>query len=162
MIVYHGSTLEIKNPDTSKSKKYLDFGAGFYVTTLKNQAEKWALRKKTFSNKTCKAIVNIYEIDDLTDCKYLKFDSYNKNWLEFISKCRKGEDIYKNYDIVEGAVADDDVFKSVDMFFKGIWNVERTLEELKFYKESNQICFVNQNVLNSKLHFKESYEVKNG
>ena len=32
MIVYHGSTEIIKNPDVLHSKKYLDFGKGFYIT----------------------------------------------------------------------------------------------------------------------------------
>lgn len=34
MIVYHGTTLEIVKPQVSFSKKYLDFGRGFYVTTF--------------------------------------------------------------------------------------------------------------------------------
>ena len=40
MTVYHGSTTEIKKPDVSFSKKYLDFGIGVYVIAFKNQAEK--------------------------------------------------------------------------------------------------------------------------
>lgn len=34
MIVYHGSTEIIKNPDVLHSKKYLDFGKSFYITTF--------------------------------------------------------------------------------------------------------------------------------
>ena len=44
MIVYHGSTEIIKNPDVIHSKKYLDFGGGFYVTTFENQAKNTKLR----------------------------------------------------------------------------------------------------------------------
>ena len=40
MIVYHGSTEIIKNPDVVHSKRYLDFGRGFYITTFENQAKK--------------------------------------------------------------------------------------------------------------------------
>lgn len=40
MIVYHGTTIEIPHPDVSFSKKYLDFGRGFYLTTYQKQAEK--------------------------------------------------------------------------------------------------------------------------
>ncbi len=32
VFVYHGSTEIIKNPDVVHSKKYLDFGRGFYIT----------------------------------------------------------------------------------------------------------------------------------
>ena len=56
MIVYHGSTEIIKNPDVVHSKKYLDFGRGFYITTFENQAKKWAVRKGMRQKKT--AIVN--------------------------------------------------------------------------------------------------------
>jgi len=33
MIVYHGSTEIIQMSDVNHSKKYLDFGKGFYLTT---------------------------------------------------------------------------------------------------------------------------------
>ena len=58
MIVYHGSICEIQSPDVSFSKSYLDFGKGFYVTSLKSQAEKWALRKAARTEKG-EATVNI-------------------------------------------------------------------------------------------------------
>ena len=161
MTVYHGSTFIVKNPDVTKSKKYLDFGKGFYVTTLKSQAEKWALRKKLFLPKNASALVNVYELEELSDCKHLQFSDYTTEWLEFVCRCRKGEDIFKHYDVISGAVADDAVFKCVDMYFKGIWDKERTLTELKFYKQTNQICFINQHVLNTKLHFTSYYEVNN-
>lgn len=161
MIVYHGSTFIVKAPDVTKSKKYLDFGEGFYVTTLKPQAEKWALRKQLFSPESKAGIVNVYEMDNLDDVKHLDFSDYTKEWLDFVSSCRCGEEIYKKYDIISGAVADDAVFKCVDMYFKGIWDEDRTISELRFYKLSNQICFVNQTVLDSKLHFVSYYEVQN-
>ena len=36
MIVCHGSSEKIEKPDVKFSKKYLDFGKGFYVTTFEN------------------------------------------------------------------------------------------------------------------------------
>lgn len=39
MIVYHGSSMEVKAPDIVHSKEYLDFGKGFYLMTYKKQAE---------------------------------------------------------------------------------------------------------------------------
>ena len=61
MIVYHGSTEIIKNPDVVHSKKYLDFGRGFYITTFENQAKKWAVRKGMRQEKN--AISEMKEID---------------------------------------------------------------------------------------------------
>ena len=51
MTVYHGGILEIRNPDVTHSKKYLDFGKGFYVTSFPKQAERWAVRKAMRSGK---------------------------------------------------------------------------------------------------------------
>mgnify|MGYP002508638453 CR=1 FL=1 len=40
MILYHGSFLEISQPDLVHSRPNLDFGRGFYVTPLYEQAAK--------------------------------------------------------------------------------------------------------------------------
>lgn len=41
MILYHGSCLEIVKLDLVHSRPNLDFGRGFYVTPLYEQAAKW-------------------------------------------------------------------------------------------------------------------------
>ena len=43
MKLYHGSNLEIKNPQILESDRKLDFGTGFYLTSSYEQAEKWAI-----------------------------------------------------------------------------------------------------------------------
>ena len=159
MIVYHGSSETIKNPDVKFSKKYLDFGSGFYLTSFENQAKKWAIRKGMRQNKP--GIVNIYELkDNWKDYDVLSFEEENEKWLDFVCACRKGETLNKDYDIVVGNVADDDVFKTVDMYFRGLWDKKRVLEELRYYKMNDQICIVKQDVLEQILEFKDSYEVE--
>lgn len=159
MIVYHGTTMVLKKPDVAFSKDFLDFGKGFYVTTYQEQAEKWALRKGV--RKQMPSYVNVYEMaDDLTSFKVLSFEKENEKWLDFICACRRGDKEYQSYDVIIGSVADDDVFKTVDMYFRGLWGKEKALEELRYYKMNNQICIVNQEVLKQVLTFRESYEVK--
>lgn len=159
MIVYHGTTETIEIPDVKHSKKYLDFGKGFYLTTFEEQAKKWAVRKGMRQGKT--AIVNVYEMEDNRE-KYrvLSFEKENEKWLEFVCACRKGEPLNTDYDIIIGNVADDDVFKTVDMYFRGLWDKKKVLEELRYYKMNNQICIVNQGTLDQVLTFQKSYEVK--
>jgi hypothetical protein len=160
MIVYHGSSLEIMKPEISYSKAYLDFGKGFYVTTFRSQAEKWALRKSIRQEK--EAIVNIYDLqDNFGEHKVLSFESENEKWLDFVCDCRKGMELNQEYDIIIGSVADDDVFKTVDMYFRGLWSKKKALEELRYYKMNDQICFANQKVLDNLLIFQESYRVVN-
>lgn len=159
MIVYHGSTEKIENPNVEFSKRYLDFGRGFYLTTYENQAKKWAIRKGMRLEKT--AIVNVYDLKDNWNAyRVLSFEKENEQWLDFVCACRKGEEWNKDYDIIIGNVANDDVFKTVDMYFRGLWDKKRVLEELRYYKMNDQICIVNQEVLEKVLVFQSWYEVK--
>jgi len=159
MKVYHGTTEIITNPDIFHSKKYLDFGSGFYVTTFKQQAEKWALRKSLRKEKT--AIVNIYEMqENVSGLQVLSFEEENEKWLDFVCACRRGEEVNRSYDIIIGNVANDDVFKTVDMYFRGLWDKERVLGELRYYKMNDQVCFSNQKAIEQTLVYQESYIVE--
>lgn len=159
MIVYHGSADIIKSPDVKYSKKYLDFGRGFYLTTYENQAKKWALRKGMRLEKS--GVVNVYDLkDNWKEYRVLSLEKENEQWLDFVCACRRGEELNKDYDIIVGNVANDDVFKTVDMYFRGLWDKKRVLEELRYYKMNDQICIVNQDVLDKVLVFQHSYEVK--
>lgn len=87
MIVFHGSNMEIRSPNVSFSKNYLDFGKGFYVTSYQIQAERWALRKA--SRYSGKPTVNIYSLsDEFSKFKVLNFDNKNEKWLDFVCACR--------------------------------------------------------------------------
>lgn len=62
--------------------------------------------------------------------------------------------------MIIGPVADDDVFKTINMYFRKLWDKTKTLEELRYYKLSNQICITNQKAVEKLLSFKSSYIVK--
>ena len=159
MIVYHGTTQIVDKPDVLHSKKYLDFGKGFYLTSYEEQAKKWATRKAMRQNS--EAIVNVYTLsEDWESLRVLSFGKEDDKWLEFVCACRRGEQLNKDYDVIVGNVADDDMFKTVDLYFRGVWDKERVLKELRYYKLNNQICIVNQAALDRLLTFQRSYEVK--
>ncbi len=157
MIVYHGSTQEIQSPDILFCKQFSDFGRGFYVTTFKEQAENWAKRKALRQKK--QACVSIYEFTEKNDSSVLRFSNQDVEWLDFVFECRKGSDLYTQYDIIIGGVADDDVYKVIDLFFEGIWSKEQALQELRYYKVNDQISFVKQEALEKALTFQNSYMV---
>ena len=46
-------------------------------------------------------------------------------------------------------------------FGRGLWDKEKVLGELRYYKLNNQICIVNQETLNQLIIFKSAYEVEN-
>ena len=60
MILYHGSDIEVKNPKIIKSEKGRDFGCAFYLTPIKEQAERMARRKQRM-NKSSLAVVSVFE-----------------------------------------------------------------------------------------------------
>ena len=61
MKVYHASPMVVNAPDTKHSRDFLDFGKGFYFTTIYDQALKYAQR---FIRVGGKAYINIYELSD--------------------------------------------------------------------------------------------------
>ncbi len=60
MILYHGSNQIVTKPDVRCSKSYLDFGRGFYLTTYRDQAVRWAMRK--FNREGGGAYLNVFEM----------------------------------------------------------------------------------------------------
>ena len=44
MILYHASPVIVEKPDLLHSRKDVDFGAGFYLTELYEQAQTWCRR----------------------------------------------------------------------------------------------------------------------
>lgn len=118
MILYHGSYLEIQTPDLVHSRDNVDFGRGFYTTPLYRAGSK-IVRKIQASRK--KRIVSRYSFDEAAyqKLKVLTFDSYSEEWLDFILKCRTGNDT-TDYDIVIGGVANDKVFNTVELYFDNL------------------------------------------
>jgi len=159
MTVYHGTTVIIEKPSVEYSKKHLDFGVGFYLTADKKQAESWAKRKAVRQNAS--PIVNVYTLpDDLSKYRGLVFENDDGEWLDFVAKCRTGNELYKEYDYVSGGVANDDVFVTVDMYVRGVWDRDKALTEIRYYKTSHQICLISQALIDNDLKFDKSYEVK--
>ena len=155
MIVYHGSTCEVRHPDITMSKTNLDFGRGFYMTSYREQAERWAKRKAM--RRQSKAFLNIYELaDDLSEYRILRFSKINEIWLDFICSCRRGGNDYQAFDIIQGPIADDDVFQCVNFYYRGIWTKEQTLKELSFKLPNDQIAVISPTVIDKSLSFVKS------
>lgn len=159
MLVFHTSDQFFDKPDVFHSRDALDFGKGFYVTRLKEQAEKYA---KRFLGLDKDAYVHVYEYTPAAEMKIKVFDSYDEEWLNFVCKCRKGEDIYKDYDIIEGGVANDKVFQTVDLYMAGIYNKEQALQNLIYEKPNNQLCFITQRSIERCLKFIEFNKLSHG
>ena len=63
MILYHGSDVKVENPKIIESEKGKDFGCAFYLTPIKEQAERMAKRKQRLNN-SASAIVSVFVCND--------------------------------------------------------------------------------------------------
>ena len=153
MILYHGSYLEIAEPDLTHSRPNVDFGRGFYVTPMYAQALKWCGK---FKRRGRDGIISRYVFDEgrEAELKTLKFDSYSEDWLDFILNCRRGKDT-TDYDLVAGGVDNDKVFNTVELFFDGLIDKKEAIERLRYEKPNLQICFRTEKALEF-LHFEGS------
>ncbi|MDE5790830.1 MAG: DUF3990 domain-containing protein [Muribaculaceae bacterium] len=160
--VYHAGTDRIETPDCLKGRNNLDFGQGFYVTDIYDQAINLA-RARSVERKV-PAKLNIYHLhreEIMSNGKSLIFNKYNDEWLDFIVSCRSGKDIWKEYDYVEGGVADDRVINTVNLYIQGFISKERALQNLKYLKPNNQICILNQDLLDKYLSFIDCLDLEN-
>ena len=159
MIVYHGSIAVVQKPDVLHSYRPLDFGKGFYVTKNIKQAEFWAIRKSLIIGKG-KPIINIYDMcEDWSDIHVKSFEPDLLDWIDFVCACRDGHDVYKDYDLITGKVADDKVFRVVEKYHCGDWERERALKEIRAYPNYDQTAFISQRAIDQLLTFKEYREV---
>ena len=160
MILYHGSDVEVKNPKIIKSEKGRDFGCAFYLTPIKEQAERMAKRKQRM-NKSDSAIVSVFEFNEkeISGLKYKLFKNPDLEWLNMIIECRTNPSFIHGYDIVEGKIADDSVGETILFVIDGVIKKEDALERLKFQKINSQIAFCSEESLKL-IKFTNSYEVK--
>lgn len=159
MKLYHGSNVEVHNPNLRYGRQKTDYGRGFYTTTQKEQAERWT-EIKLDRAKTGKRIVSVYEIEDslLTKPKLniREFHGVDKAWLDFVVDSRKG--IKHDYDLVFGPVANDKVFTTVNLYESDVLDADTAIARLKAYKTYDQLSFHTERVMDA-LRFVESYEV---
>ena len=157
MRVYHASRCVIERPDTLHSRDNLDFGRGFYVTTIRAQAESYAQR---FVRRGQRAFVNEYELDEaaLAGLSVLRFGSYDGGWLDFVMSCRAGSDDTA-WDVVSGGIADDRVFATVDLYLAGVLGREDALGRLAYERPNDQLCLRTQDAIDALLAFVSAEEV---
>ena len=151
MKIYHGGYVTVETPKIFKSKFPKDFGEGFYCTELEQQAVRWASRYDT-------AVVSVYEYTPDENLRMLVFRKMIEEWLDFIVDCRSGGK--HNYDIVIGAMANDQIFNYISDFIDGILTREQFWILAKFKYPTHQICFRNKKALKT-LQFIDSKNIRN-
>lgn len=149
MELYHGSNQRVEFPEIRTAKYHKDFYWGFYCTRTQEQAERWATRHGG------RGVVNIYAYTEPENLRVKRFPEMTEEWLDFIVRCRKG--IPHSYDIVEGPMADDQIFNYIQQFIDGEISREAFWALARFRHPTHQISFHTAAALVT-LTFQKSYK----
>jgi hypothetical protein len=145
--LYHGTTAIFDTIDLSKSHNRRDFGVGFYTTTIKEQAERWAkLVYERYGGVGC--YLNEYDFRSAPGLSEKHFEGLTLEWLEMIKDNRIKGGIQHGYDIVRGPVANDNTMPTIALYFDGLINAEAAINQLRFFKANDQVSFHTQRAIN--------------
>ena len=149
MTVYHGGYQPVEKPEIRKGRNTKDFGIGFYCTIIKEQAQRWSRRYNT-------KIVSVYDVNTNFNLNIKEFKEMTEEWLDFIITCRSGKT--HNYDIVIGAMADDQIYNYISDYMDGVITREQFWILAKFKYPTHQIVFCTDDALKC-LHYRGYEEV---
>jgi hypothetical protein len=146
MRLYHGSNIAIGQIDFARCKPYKDFGQGFYLTQIEEQAVQMARRTATIYGG--KPIVTTFEFDDVAamadkTLSVKQFAEPNEEWALFVmaNRSREGRHPVHDYDIVIGPIADDTIATLFRNFDDGIIDLQMLVSRLRYKKISSQYFF---------------------
>ena len=147
MKLFHGSNVVVQKPKILSGLRALDFGAGFYLTSSRIQAQKWAgavARRRG----TGEAIVNIYTLNDdfRLVLNILEFPIANADWLDFVVQNRRGQSA-SSYDLVVGPVANDSTLPVIDDYMDGKYDKEEAVKRLMPQKLTDQYAFLTEKAI---------------
>jgi hypothetical protein len=158
LILYHASSDVIKHPNIALCRKQNDFGQGFYLTTSREQADRFvrtAIRKK--GQNLSFGYVNEYVIQDFEGIKTLEFMSADERWLRCVCAYRRSdiapEDTtsWDAYDAIVGKVANDDTMTTLTIYLLGGYGaygspeaIVAAVSQLKPQRLHDQICLKSQ------------------
>lgn len=148
--LYHGTNMVITNPEIRVTGFHKDFGFGFYCTQFERQTQRWALSKRNAH------IVCVYEYLPDESLNVKRFPNMTDEWLDFVAACRHGET--HQFDIVEGPMADDEVWDFVEDYLNGRISRAAFWELAKFKHPTHQILFCTDKALHT-ITYKTHYQL---
>ena len=144
MTLYHGSNTEVTVPRLLRSVRTLDFGPGFYTTMNRDQAVQFAAKVVDRNEGSGVATLNIYDLDEKVAFSLfdtIRFDAPNEAWLDFVVDNRRGQYVGPEYAIKVGPVANDNVYRTIQLYMTGVLSRIQAIESFKVKELFNQVVF---------------------
>ena len=143
--LFHGSNTIIRIPDLDAGRENVDFGKGFYLSADYTTSAKWACRRTN-------AICNNYKLD-LSSLRIYEF-ALDKTWLDFVvcnremeTPTRKLAEIAQ-YDVLIGAIADDRLYQTLEMYVDGFISVDKAIEIMNCMDYGTQVVLKTEAAVN--------------
>ena len=154
MKLYHGGLQAVESPRIIQSEIGRDFGFAFYTTDIREQAERWALRRRRAvrrnGNLSARAVISIFQFDEELARRQLRFRDFpdvSMDWLDMVVACRSDAGFTHGFDVVTGKIANDNVGETIAYVLAGVMRKEDALERLKFQKINNQFAFCTEKAI---------------
>ncbi|GHT65164.1 hypothetical protein FACS189451_12870 [Bacteroidia bacterium] len=162
MKLYHGTNVEFGSIDLAKCPPDRDFGQAFYTTSIKAHAE----RRAQESVRRFKGVATVMEFDFDFDeillanptLRIKRFENVSEEWARFImyNRLRKESDPTHDYDIVEGPVANDKMFRQFQRFISNRIKLTEFIKTLTFPKEeTHQIAFCTEQAIDALIDYND-------
>jgi len=168
-VLYHGSYMIVEHPDLSRCRRGKDFGRGFYLTTSKMQAERFArtsvkkaIQNGDVSKETEYGYISIYSVKQNSLMKVFDFPDADAQWLHCVVGHRMlgslpGEiSKWKEYDVLSGKIANDDTNLVITAYMDGLYGEvgspkadEIAISFLEPDNLKDQFCFRTQNAIDT-------------
>ena len=152
MLLYHGSNQAVRVPQILPVQRKLDFGGGFYLTSNREQAARWA-RSVALRRAEGSPLVSVYDFDisaaTATGLRILKFTAPDGKWLDCVAANRRGDNANatRGFDIVIGPVANDATLPVIDDYLSGKYTRREAIRRLLPQKLTDQYAFFTPRVL---------------
>ncbi len=140
--LYHGTNTTFDKIELDKCLPYKDFGRGFYLTSIRQQAMGRACDKCAFEGGTPAILTFLFDEKELESLNVKRFEGTNAEWAKFILANRNRRlKQHHNYDVVIGPVADDGVINSIRLYETKVIDFETLIKKLIGARPNIQYAF---------------------
>lgn len=148
MELFHGSLVVVQQPRLLRATHTSDFGPGFYTTSSREQARRFAVTRMRNSTQS-RGYVSAYNLDEraLDALSVLRFQEAGHDWLMFVVNNRLSLTAAHDYDVVVGPVADDNVYGSIMQYMQTRRNEDVLLRDLLTTRLVDQWLFHTERAL---------------
>ena len=149
MTLFHGSNVVVSAPQIMMPARALDFGPGFYLTSDRDQAERWAVLKarRLHQGEPVVSAFVFNAAEARLRLRALTFDGPTKEWLDFVVANRRRTPPGEPNDIVAGPVANDTTLAVIDDYMDGRYTASEAVTRLLPRRLADQFAFLTRAAL---------------